>query len=245
MEKLINKISNIVEGVFEKYGYDREYGMVTESNRPDLCQFQCNGALAAAKKYKKSPVQIAGQIMEELKDNEVFESVSAAGPGFINMNIKDSFLSKYINDMYNDKKYGCSEAENPETIIVDYGGANVAKPLHVGHLRPAIIGESIKRICRFLGQNVIGDVHLGDWGLQIGMIISELKRRSPIFPTLMKTTRVSIQRKPPFQLMSLRKFTQVPANVPRVMKKPWRKRVMRQWSFKTAGQGILPFGSIY
>jgi arginyl-tRNA synthetase len=203
MEKLINKISDMVEGVFEKYGYDREYGMVTESNRPDLCQYQCNGALAAAKKYKKSPIQIAGQIMEELKSIEVFESVSTAGPGFINMNIKDSFLCKYINDMYNDKKYGCSEAENPETIIVDYGGANVAKPLHVGHLRPAIIGESIKRICRFLGHNVIGDVHLGDWGLQIGMIISELKRRSPNLPYFDENYKGEYPKEAPFSIDEL------------------------------------------
>jgi arginyl-tRNA synthetase len=112
--------------------------MVTESNRPDLCQFQCNGALAAAKKYKKPPFQIASRIIEALKGTGAFDSVTIAGPGFINICIKDSYLSKYINDMYSDEKNGCSPAKKPMTIIVDYGGANVAKPLHVGHLRPAI-----------------------------------------------------------------------------------------------------------
>jgi arginyl-tRNA synthetase len=182
MEKFIKKLSTIVEDKFEKCGYDREYGTVTVSNRPDLCQFQCNGALPAAKKYKKAPIQIASQILEELKDVEDFENISTAGPGFININVKDSFITKYINDMYKDEKHGCPEASEPMTIMVDYGGANVAKPLHVGHLRAAIIGESIKRISRFLGHNVIGDVHLGDWGLQIGMVISELKRRNPELP---------------------------------------------------------------
>ncbi|WP_163191555.1 arginine--tRNA ligase [Clostridium thermarum] len=182
MERLLKKLSSILEDKFEKHGYDKRYGMVTVSNRPELCQFQCNGALAAAKQYKKAPIQIANQIVEELKDVEEFEKVEAVNPGFINITLKDSFIVKYLSDMSEDKKLGCSEAENPLTIVVDYGGANVAKPLHVGHLRAAIIGESIKRISRFLGHNVIGDVHLGDWGLQIGMVISEVKRRNPELP---------------------------------------------------------------
>lgn len=182
MEKLIKKISTILEDKFEQCGYDRELCTVTVSNRPDLCQYQCNGAMAAAKKYKKSPVQIANEVVETLKDETFFESVSIAGPGFINITLKDGSLSNYINDMYNDNKFGCANAENPMTIVVDYGGANVAKPLHVGHLRTAIIGESIKRISRYLGHKVIGDVHLGDWGLQIGMVISEVQRRNPTLP---------------------------------------------------------------
>lgn len=182
MRTLIKELSNIVENAFEHCGFDKQYGMVTVSNRPDLCQFQCNGALVAAKKYRKAPFQIAGQVVEELKNIEAFESVDVVAPGFINLNVKNSFLSSYVNYMFNDEKCGCSAAVSPETIIVDYGGANVAKPLHVGHLRSAIIGESIKRISRFLGHNVIGDVHLGDWGLQIGMVISEVKRRKPELP---------------------------------------------------------------
>jgi arginyl-tRNA synthetase len=182
MEKMIEKLSSIVQEKFEQLGYDREYGTVTVSNRPDMCQFQCNGALAAAKKYKKAPIQIANSIVEELKNAEEFELIEAVNPGFINIILKDNFIVNYLNHMGKDKKFGCSEASNPLTIMVDYGGANVAKPLHVGHLRSAIIGESIKRISRFLGHKVIGDVHLGDWGLQIGMVISELRRRKPELP---------------------------------------------------------------
>jgi arginyl-tRNA synthetase len=182
MEKLIEKLSTIVMDKFQQCGYDRQYGTVTVSNRPDLCQFQCNGALPAAKKFKVSPVQIANCVTAALKEVDAFKEVSIAGPGFINITIKDSFLADYINQMAEDKTYGCQETNPPKTIVIDYGGANVAKPLHVGHLRPAIIGESIKRIARFLGNNVIGDVHLGDWGLNMGMVISEVKRRNPSLP---------------------------------------------------------------
>lgn len=203
MNKLVNILSDLVQEKFEKLGYDREYGMVTISNRPDLCQFQCNGALPAAKKYKKAPFQIANAVLEELKSVEIFDNISIAGPGFININIKDSFLSKYTNDMYNDKKYGCSSPQKPMTIIVDYGGANVAKPLHVGHLRAAIIGESLKRIFRFLGHNVIGDVHLGDWGLQIGMVITELQRRKPNLPYFDENYKGEYPVEPPFTIDEL------------------------------------------
>lgn len=203
MDKLVNILSSLVQEKFEKLGMDREYGMVTISNRPDLCQFQCNGALPAAKKYKKAPFQIANEVLEELKSIEIFDNISIAGPGFINMNIKDSFLSKYTNEMYGDKKYGCMTAEKPLTIIVDYGGANVAKPLHVGHLRAAIIGESLKRIFRFLGHNVIGDVHLGDWGLQIGMVITELQRRKPDLPYFDESYSGEYSNEPPFTIDEL------------------------------------------
>lgn len=203
MDKLVNILSNLVQEKFEKLGYDKEYGMVTISNRPDLCQFQCNGALPAAKKYKKAPFQIANEVLEELKGSEIFDNISIAGPGFININIKDSFLAQYANDMYNDKKYGCSAPERPMTIIVDYGGANVAKPLHVGHLRAAIIGESLKRIFRFLGHNAIGDVHLGDWGLQIGMVITELQRRKPDLPYFDENCKGEYPAEPPFTINEL------------------------------------------
>lgn len=203
MDKLVNILSALVQEKFEKLGMDREYGMVTISNRPDLCQFQCNGALPAAKKYKKAPFQIANEVLEELKSIEIFDNISIAGPGFININIKDSFLSKYANEMYEDKKYGCKSAEKPLTIIVDYGGANVAKPLHVGHLRAAIIGESLKRIFRFLGHNVIGDVHLGDWGLQIGMVITELQRRKPDLPYFDESYSGEYPIEPPFTIDEL------------------------------------------
>ncbi len=182
MEKLIKILSEEVSDAFEKCGYESSLGSLTVSDRPDLCQFQCNGALSAAKIYKKSPLQIANEILNVLKDSCSFRDISSAGPGFINLNVNDSMLADYLNMMNRDEKCGCDKADNPLTIVVDYGGANVAKPLHVGHIRAAVIGEAIKRISRFLGHNVIGDVHLGDWGLQIGMVITELKRRMPGLP---------------------------------------------------------------
>lgn len=182
MNKLIKKLSQVVQSKFEALGYDKEYGNVNVSNRPDLCQFQCNGALPAAKKYKKAPIIMAEEVAAALKGEGIFEEVTAAKPGFINMNVKDSFLTDYINDMNKDERLGCDKVEDKKTIVIDFGGANIAKPLHVGHLRSAIIGESIKRICRFLGHEVIGDVHLGDWGLQIGMVITEVQRRQPNLP---------------------------------------------------------------
>ncbi|MGF7056442.1 arginine--tRNA ligase [Brassicibacter mesophilus] len=203
MQTLIKRISTIVEDTFEQKGYDRKYGLVTVSNRPDLCQFQCNGALPAAKQYKKAPIQIANEILNELKKFEIFEDVSIAGPGFININIKDSFLAECINEMYTRKKLGYDEEPNPKTIIIDYGGANVAKPLHVGHLRAAIIGESLKRISKYVGHNVIGDVHLGDWGLQIGMVISELKRRNPNLPYFDENFQGEYPQEAPFTIDEL------------------------------------------
>jgi arginyl-tRNA synthetase len=179
MKNLVIQLTEIIQSKFESLGYDREYGRVEISNRPDLCQYQCNGALKAAKIYKKAPIAIANEVTEALKQEKIFEDVTAVPPGFININIKDDFLTKYINEIYKDNKFGCTVSENPMSIVVDYGGANIAKPLHVGHLRSAIIGESIKRIGRFLGHTVIGDVHLGDWGLQIGMVITEVQRRKP------------------------------------------------------------------
>jgi len=179
MKKLIDKISDVVKDAFEKCGYSPKYGIVTLSDRPDLCQFQCNGALAAAKEYRKAPFKIAEDVVNCLKDHPMFESVALAMPGFINIILDDGFIVEYLNEMYTAQKFGCEEIGAGKTVVVDYGGPNVAKPLHVGHLRSAIIGESIKRIGRYLGYHMLGDVHLGDWGLQIGLIIEELKRRKP------------------------------------------------------------------
>lgn len=203
MDKFIEKISYIVSTKFEENGYDKQYGKVNVSNRPDLCQFQCNGALAAAKKYGKAPRNIAEEVVESLNSLNTFEEISIAGPGFINIKVKDEVLVKYVNDMAKDKKCGCSNAENPMSIVVDYGGANVAKPLHVGHLRSAIIGESIKRTAKFLGHNVIGDVHLGDWGLQIGMVITEVKRRQPDLPYFDESFTGEYPKEAPFTIDEL------------------------------------------
>ena len=178
MKKLLELITEEFEKAFEKKEYDKKLGKVVVSNRPDLCQYQCNGAMAGAKLYHKAPIMIANQVVESLQDNEMFESVEAVMPGFINIKLNSEFVAKYLNDMKEADKYGCENKE-PETIVIDYGGANVAKPLHVGHLRSAVIGESVKRIERFMGNKVISDVHLGDWGLQMGLIITELECRKP------------------------------------------------------------------
>ena len=180
MKTLIDLITEQVTNAFTGQGYDAKYGKVTLSNRPDLCEYQCNGAMAAAKEYKCAPFMISDKIAQALAENELFESVESVKPGFINMKVSPAYLAKYVSDMKADEgRFGCDKAAHPKTIIVDYGGANVAKPLHVGHLRSAVIGESIKRIGKFMGHHMIGDVHLGDWGLQMGLIITELKLRRP------------------------------------------------------------------
>ena len=180
MKTLIDLITDQVTNAFTGQGYDAKYGKVTLSNRPDLCEYQCNGAMAAAKEYKCAPFMISDKIAQALAENELFESVESVKPGFINMKVSPAYLAKYVSDMKADEgRFGCDKAAHPKTIIVDYGGANVAKPLHVGHLRSAVIGESIKRIGKFMGHHMIGDVHLGDWGLQMGLIIVELKERKP------------------------------------------------------------------
>ena len=179
MKKILDLLSAEVAKAFAAAGYDEKYARVSISNRPDLCEYQCNGAMAAAKEYHKAPIMIANGVVEQLAGSEVFGEVQAVNPGFINMKINDAFLSSYLNGMEADDRLGFEKAEHPKTIVIDYGGPNVAKPLHVGHLRSAIIGESVKRIARFAGHHVIGDVHLGDWGLQMGLIITELHERKP------------------------------------------------------------------
>ena len=178
MKKCINLLQEKIEKAFEECGYNSKYGRVINSNRPDLCEFQCDGALMAAKEYKKAPIIIAEEIVQKCKECEEFENIEAVKPGFINFNISKEYLTKYCNDIINDEKFGCT-MENDKTVVIDYGGPNIAKPLHVGHLRPAIIGESVKRIHKFFENKVIGDVHLGDWGLQMGLVIEELKVRHP------------------------------------------------------------------
>ena len=178
MEKLLSIISREIGDAFEACGYERELGRVTVSNRPDLCEYQCNGAMAGAKKYHKAPFMIADEVAEKLQSSKVVKDVASVKPGFLNFNLDNEYLASYINQMKTSKKHGI-ELSAPEKIVIDYGGPNVAKPLHVGHLRSAIIGESVKRILRYAGNEVIGDAHLGDWGLQMGLIITELKERKP------------------------------------------------------------------
>ena len=179
MKKLTDYMAEELSSAFEKAGYDPSYGKVGVSNRPDLYEYQCNGAMAGAKAYKKAPFMIADDVVANLADSKVFSMKEMVKPGFINLKVSEEFLADYLKEMEKDEKLGADTAKEPKTIVIDYGGPNVAKPLHVGHLRSAIIGESIKRIGRFVGHKVIGDVHLGDWGLQMGLIITELKHRQP------------------------------------------------------------------
>ena len=203
MKTFIGLIAENVKEAFVSAGYDEKYAKVTLSNRPDLCEYQCNGAMAAAKAYKKAPIAIAGEVLEHIKDREMFSSIDAVMPGFININISNDYLARYINDINQTDKLGCNMAQNPKTIVIDYGGANVAKPLHVGHLRSAVIGESIKRMFRYLGHEVIGDVHLGDWGLQMGLIITELEERKPELVYFDENYNGEYPAEPPFTISEL------------------------------------------
>lgn len=182
MKKLLDKITAEMEEAFEEAGYDRSYAKVTLSNRPDLCEYQCNGAMAGAKVYKKAPIMIAKDVVSQIGRQGCIAEAEAVAPGFINLKIDDRYLASYLNDMAGEETLGLEKTENPEMIVIDYGGPNVAKPLHVGHLRSAIIGESVKRICRAMGHKALGDIHMGDWGYQMGLIITELKKRQPDLP---------------------------------------------------------------
>ena len=182
MKTIIELMTEQFQKAFEECGYSKDYARITVSNRPDLCEYQCNGAMAAAKAYKKAPFMIADEVVSKLADNRLFSSVESVKPGFINIKISPEYLAGYMNDMAASDKYGYQNNEQVKTVIVDFGGANAAKPLHVGHLRSAVIGESVKRINRFVGNRTIGDVHLGDWGLQMGLIIEELRDRKPELP---------------------------------------------------------------
>ncbi len=204
MKKLLDLITEEMSAAFEKAGYDKKYAKVTLSNRPDLCEYQCNGAMAAAKEYKKAPIMIANAVIEQLSGNSMFEMAEAVNPGFMNLKLSSEYLVEYLRGMEADtERLGCEKTESPKTIMIDYGGPNVAKPLHVGHLRSAIIGESIKRIGRFMGHNMIGDVHLGDWGLQMGLIITELKERKPELVYFDEAYTGEYPEEPPFTISEL------------------------------------------
>ena len=203
MKKIIDYIAEELADAFEKAGYDRAYGKVTLSNRPDLCEYQCNGAMAGAKAYKKAPFMIAEDVVALLKDSACMEEVEVVKPGFINIRLKKAFVADYLNQMEEAEDLGIQKAENPEMIVVDYGGPNVAKPLHVGHLRSAIIGESVKRIARKMGHEVLGDIHLGDWGYQMGLIITELKERKPELSYFDESFEGEYPKEAPFTISEL------------------------------------------
>lgn len=203
MKKILDLITEEVSKAFEACGYNKEYGKVGISNRPDLCEYQCNGAMACAKAAGKAPFMIADEVKAVLDNNAMFSMVDSVKPGFLNMNLSSEFLADYVAKMAEDEHFGCEKATKIKTIVMDYGGPNVAKPLHVGHLRPAIIGESIKRIQRFMGHTVYGDVHIGDWGLPIGLIITELRARKPELVYFDDSYTGEYPEEPPFTLADL------------------------------------------
>lgn len=188
---------------FEAAGYAPELGRVTVSNRPDLCEYQCNGAMAGAKQYHKAPMIIAAEAAEKLAGNAVFTEVCAAAPGFLNLKLSEAYVRDYLNEMRTAEKFGYEPVGGVKRIVIDYGGPNVAKPLHVGHLRSAVIGESIKRICRYAGHEVIGDIHMGDWGLQMGLIIYELFLRKPELPYFDENYTGEYPKEAPFTISEL------------------------------------------
>ena len=202
MEKILDIITAKMQQAFVDAGYEASFGRVTVSNRPDLCEYQCNGALAAAKQYKCAPIMIAKAVAEKL-NAEDYSMVEAVMPGFINLKLSDSFLRAYLEEMRTAEDFGVAKIGAGKTIVVDYGGANVAKPLHIGHLRPAIIGEALKRLHAFMGYNTIGDVHLGDWGLQIGLIIAELQERQPELPYFDESFTGEYPEEAPFTISQL------------------------------------------
>ena len=203
MKKIIDLIGEELADGFAQAGYDASYGKVTISNRPDLCEYQCNGALAGAKAYKKAPFMIAEDVVEKIKDRPCFEEVSVVKPGFINLKLQKTYIANYLNQMKEDQDLGLEKVEDPRMILVDYGGPNVAKPLHVGHLRSAIIGESVKRIARKMGHKVLGDIHLGDWGYQMGLIITELMERKPELPYFQEEYEGEYPKEAPFTIGEL------------------------------------------
>ena len=206
MDQLADLISRQLAGAFERAGYGDADARATLSNRPDLCEYQCNGALPAAKLYHKAPIQIAQAVAAELSGCELFESVEAVNPGFLNMKLSGAFLAQYLTEMAQSDRLGVPQEETPRTIVLDYGGPNVAKPLHIGHLRSAIIGESVKRIDRWFGNHVIGDIHLGDWGLQMGLIIAQLQDDQPELPYFDDSFTGGYPETAPFTISELEKI---------------------------------------
>ena len=175
MMSLAARLTAVVGDAFAAEGLARELGQVQISDRPDLAQFQCNGALGAAKAAKANPRAIADKIAARLKPDPLFAKVDIAGPGFLNLDVTDEVLAKGLGDMARDARLGAPDTGAGRTVVIDFGGPNIAKPMHVGHLRSSIIGDCLQRLYRANGWTVVSDVHLGDWGLQMGQLISEIE----------------------------------------------------------------------
>lgn len=242
MKTILDLIVEELKPAFTGCGYDEKYIRVTVSNRPDLCEYQCNGAMAAAKAYKKKPIDIANEVVEKMAGSKMFSEINAVMPGFINIRLNPEYLASYVQEVAEDEKFGLNAAEKPETIIIDYGGANVAKPLHVGHLRSAVIGESIKRISRYMGHHVISDVHLGDWGLQMGLIIEELHDRQPDLVYFDPDYTGEYPTEPPFTISELEDIYPA-ASAKSKVDEAFRERA-QQATFKLQS-GYAPFRAIW
>lgn len=230
MKTLLELITIEMQKAFKGAGYDESFAKVTLSNRPDLCEYQCNGAMAAAKTYKKAPFVIAEDVLEKLGECSCFEMAEAVKPGFINLKVSPVYVAGYLNQMADADSLGVEKAAKPDTIMVDYGGPNVAKPLHVGHLRSAIIGESIKRTARFKGHKVIGDIHLGDWGYQMGLIITELQKRKPELPYFDENFTGEYPKEAPFTISELEDI------YPTASKKSKEDEVFREAAMEATSQ---------
>ena len=242
MKTILDLIVEELKPAFTGCGYDEKYIRVTVSNRPDLCEYQCNGAMAAAKAYKKKPIDIANEVVEKTAGSKMFSEINAVMPGFINIRLNPCYLASYVQQVAEDEKLGLNATEKPETIIIDYGGANVAKPLHVGHLRSAVIGESIKRISRYMGHHVISDVHLGDWGLQMGLIIEELHDRQPDLVYFDPDYTGEYPSEPPFTISELEDIYPA-ASAKSKVDAAFRERA-QQATFKLQS-GYAPFYAIW
>lgn len=180
MQPLSDLLTGLLSDSFARCGLDAKYGQVVLSQRPELCQFQCNGALAAARTAQQNPRTVAEAVIAAIAQRDTyFGGAEVAGPGYINLTLADEFLAQFAAAIAADARLLCLPTAVPARVVIDFGGLNIAKSMHVGHLRSSVIGESLQRIFRFVGDAVVSDIHLGDWGTPMGMLICELRRRSP------------------------------------------------------------------
>ena len=179
---IISDLSQRFGDAFVSIGFESDWGMVVPSQRPELAQYQCNGALGAAQRSGRDPRELAAEVITAIDDDSLFASLDVAGPGFINITVTDQVLAYHTQAMDDDEQLGIRTADPSLKVLVDYGGPNMSKSMHVGHLRASIIGESLKRLFRLVGHDVDGDIHLGDWGMPVGQLITELESRHPELP---------------------------------------------------------------
>lgn len=202
---ILEQLNTIVGEVFAADNLPEALGQVTVSDRPDLGHFQCNGAMAAAKIAKKAPRQIAERIVDQLKQKPIFIDVSVAGPGFINLSLTNRYLSDCANTIASNERHA-DDLGKKQSIVIDFGGPNIAKPMHVGHLRSSIIGDCLQRVSRFLGHDVISDIHMGDWGKPIGMLITELELEQPDLPYFKADAEGPFPNDPPVTMADLERL---------------------------------------